>query len=334
MGGLAVAARLSALGHDLTVYEQAAGPGGKNAGLAHDGFRFDMGPSTLTLPAVYRDLFLKTGRSLEESVDLQEVDPAFDYHFPDGTSLTLPGAGAGACANAMQEAFGGDTGCEWRALLRRAGQIWSLTRSDVLGRALHSYRDLLPLARSPQRLRTVAPWRTMRQLGHATLRDPRARMILDRYATEMVSTDARGTHLVLRPRPEPAAWTVLHASDTSARHWLTAADPFGSGCRIVLDSMRGACDGALVIDLQASAPRPADAVVVVERRRGERTTEYRALPIRVHGPTEAPCYAVQPVDELYRPGEELRIYLWSNQGDSLQERGFRVRAADRCFESW
>ena len=50
-----------------------------------------MGPSTLTLPAVYRDLFLKTGRSLEESVDLQEVDPAFDYHFPDGTSLTLPG---------------------------------------------------------------------------------------------------------------------------------------------------------------------------------------------------------------------------------------------------
>ncbi|MCB9184377.1 MAG: hypothetical protein H6591_10695 [Flavobacteriales bacterium] len=159
-------------------------------------------------------------------------------------------------------------------------------------------------------------------------------MILDHYATEMVSTDARGTHLVLRPKPEPAPWTVLHAVDTSARHWLTAADPFGSGCRIVLDSLRGARDGALVIDLQASAPRPADAVVVVERRLGERTTEYRALPIRVHGPTEAPCYAVQPVDELYRPGEELRIYLWSNQGDSLQERGFRVRAADRCFESW
>lgn len=199
MGGLAAAARLSALGHDVTVYEQAAGPGGKNAGLIHDGFRFDMGPSTLTLPAVYRDLFLKTGRSLEESVDLQEVDPAFGYHFPDGTSLTLPGAGVGACANAMQEAFSGDAGREWRALLRRAGQIWSLTRNDVLGRALHSYRDLLPLARSPQRLRTVAPWRTMRQLGHATLSDPRARMILDRYATYTGSD----------PRRSPAALVTI-----------------------------------------------------------------------------------------------------------------------------
>ena len=146
MGGLAVAARLSALGHYLTVYEQAAGPGGKNAGLAHDGFRFDMGPSTLTLPAVYRDLFLKTGRSLEDTVDLLEVDPAFGYHFADGSSVTVPGAGVGACANALQDAFGGDAGHEWRALLRRAGDIWALTRSDVLGRPLVGYLDLLPLA--------------------------------------------------------------------------------------------------------------------------------------------------------------------------------------------
>lgn len=183
MGGLSAAARLAATGHTVTVYEQAGSPGGKNAGLARDGFRFDLGPSTLTLPAVYRDLFLKTGRSLEQSVDLLEVDPAFGYHFPDGTSVTLPGAGVGACANALQEALGGDTGYEWRALMRRAGEVWALTRTDVLGRALDGYRDLLPLARSRKSLWTVAPWRTMRQLGNSTLQDPRARMILDRYAT-------------------------------------------------------------------------------------------------------------------------------------------------------
>ncbi len=183
MGGLAVAARLAAKGHTVTVVEQWSGPGGKNAGLERDGFRFDLGPSTLTLPAVYRDLFLKTGRSLEDTVDLLEVDPAFGYHFADGTSVTLPGAGIGKCANALQDALGGDTGHEWRALLRRAGEIWSLTRNDVLGRALDGYRDLLPLAKSRRSLRTVAPWQTMRSLGNATLQDPRARMILDRYAT-------------------------------------------------------------------------------------------------------------------------------------------------------
>lgn len=199
MGGLAVAARLAAKGHTVTILEQWSGPGGKNAALTRDGFRFDLGPSTLTLPAVYRDLFLKTGRSLEDSVDLLEVDPAFGYHFADGTSVTLPGAGVGACANALQDAFGGDTGHQWRALLRRAGDIWSLTRSDVLGRALDGYRDLLPLAKSHRRLRTVAPWRTMRSLGNTTLQDPRARMILDRYATYTGSD----------PRRSPAALVTI-----------------------------------------------------------------------------------------------------------------------------
>jgi phytoene desaturase len=199
MGGLAVAARLAAKRHEVTVFEQASSPGGKNAGLTRDGFAFDLGPSTLTLPAVYRDLFLKTGRSLEESVDLQEVDPAFGYHFADGTSVSMPGAGVGASARALGDAFGGDTESEWRALLRRAGDIWALTRKDVLGTALNGYRDLLPLARSRRSLQTVAPWQTMRALGHATLSDPRARTILDRYATYTGSD----------PRRSPAALVTI-----------------------------------------------------------------------------------------------------------------------------
>ena len=199
MGGLAVAARLAAKGHSVAVYEQWHGPGGKNAGFERDGFRFDLGPSTLTLPAVYRDLFLKTGRSLEDSVDLREVDPAFGYHFSDGSRVVLPGAGVGACANAMQDGLGGDCDHEWRALLRRAGDIWSLTRSDVLGRPLDGYRDLFPLATSARSLRTVAPWQTLRGLGRSTLQDPRARMILDRYATYTGSD----------PRRAPAALVTI-----------------------------------------------------------------------------------------------------------------------------
>ncbi len=199
MGGLAVAARLAAKRHEVTVFEQFSGPGGKNAGLSRDGFAFDLGPSTLTLPAVYRDLFLKTGRSLEDSVDLQEVDPAFAYHFADGSSVTLPGAGVGACAHAIGQAFGGDSEHEWRMLLRRAGDIWALTRQDVLGSALDGFRDLLPLAKSPRSLQTVAPWQTMRSLGTATLSDPRARMMLDRYATYTGSD----------PRRAPAALITI-----------------------------------------------------------------------------------------------------------------------------
>ncbi len=196
---MAVAARLAATRHTVTVFEQADVPGGKNAGFSRDGFTFDLGPSTLTLPAVYRDLFLKTGRSLEDSVDLQEGDPAFAYHFIDGSSVVMPGAGIGACAHALGAAFGQPAEQEWRALMRRAGDIWGLTRSDVLGSPVDGFRDLLPLARSPRRLQTVAPWSTMRALGHGTLSDPRTRMILDRYATYTGSD----------PRRSPAALVTI-----------------------------------------------------------------------------------------------------------------------------
>ena len=212
MGGLAVAARLAAKRHDVTVFEQAATAGGKNAGLTRDGFTFDLGPSTLTLPAVYRDLFLKTGRSLEESVDLREVDPAFAYHFADGSSVTMPGAGVGASAHAIGEAFGATSEQEWRALLRRAGDIWALTRQDVLGSALDGYRDLLPLARSRRSLQTVAPWQTMRSLGKATLSDPRTRTILDRYATYTGSD----------PRRSPAALVTIPFIEQTFGVWHIA----------------------------------------------------------------------------------------------------------------
>ena len=97
MGGLAVAARLSSMGHSVTVAEQSAACGGKVSSFGRDGFTFDTGPSLLTLPAVYRDLFLKTAvrrqnAALEDNVGLIGLDPAFGYRWADGTRATLPGS--------------------------------------------------------------------------------------------------------------------------------------------------------------------------------------------------------------------------------------------------
>ena len=66
-----------------------------------EGYVFDTGPSLFTLPAVYRDLFLKTGTPLEDVVDLQPVDPAFGYRWSDGVHAVLPGAGPMKAAAAL-----------------------------------------------------------------------------------------------------------------------------------------------------------------------------------------------------------------------------------------
>ena len=91
MAGLSVAARLATLGHDVVVCEQAHTWGGKLGVFSRDGFTFDTGPSLLTLPAVYRDLFVKTGQPLEDSVDLVPVDPVARYRFPASRRTTSPG---------------------------------------------------------------------------------------------------------------------------------------------------------------------------------------------------------------------------------------------------
>ncbi len=207
-GGLAAAARLAVKGHSVQVFEQSHRVGGKLATYRKGGFAFDTGPSLFTLPAVYRDLFLKTGSSFEEEVDLQEVEPAFGYRFADGSEVTLPGVNPARCAAALGEALGGDTEREWRALMDRAGKMWRLTREPFLQSPLDGWKTLLPLAK-PADVRTIAPWSTLRGLGRSMLSDPRAVTLLDRYAT-YTGSDPRKAPAVLATVPyveqEFGAW--------------------------------------------------------------------------------------------------------------------------------
>ena len=222
MGGMAVAARLAVKRHDVTVIEQSATYGGKLGTFERDGFVFDTGPSLLTLPAVYRDLFNKTGAGLDETVDLVELEPAFRYRFPDGVAVAMPGVDSARCAVALGDALGGTAHDDWRAFMRRASDIWQLTRRPFLESPLAGIRDLLPLARSLSDVRTVAPFTSLRGLGERYLHDPRLRMLLDRYATYTGSD----------PRRAPAALaTVPYVEQTFGAFHV------GGGVRRLADAL-------------------------------------------------------------------------------------------------
>jgi phytoene desaturase len=181
-GGLAAAARLGAKGHAVTLLERNDRVGGKLHTWTADGFSFDTGPSLFTLPAVYLDLFLKTGRPLEHEVDLQEVEPGFHYTFPDST-LDLPGSSIGRSTAAITEQLGAEAGESWRRLMKRAGDIWALTRDDILGSEITGARQLAGLARTPASLRTVAPWLSLQQIARKHVSDRHLLAVMDRYAT-------------------------------------------------------------------------------------------------------------------------------------------------------
>ena len=204
MGGLAVAARLSALGHDVTVLEQAATHGGKVARVAHDGFVVDTGPSLLTLPAVYRDLFLTTAVSrrdaaLEDNVGLVAVEPAFAYVFADGTRVELPNASRAGTREVLDDVLGDGAGAQWTALVDHAAHVWEVAREPFLASPAPTPTSLLRRSVRLRDLRTVAPFTSLRSLGRRFLRDPRLQTMLDRYATYQGSD----------PRRAPAALCVI-----------------------------------------------------------------------------------------------------------------------------
>lgn len=209
MGGLATAARLAAAGHSVTVLERAPRTGGKVGSIRHDGFVFDTGPSLLTLPAVYRQLFDATGGALDDSVELIAVDPAFTYRFADGATVQVPGADPAAVAAALGGTFGAAAGSRWRSLMARASRVWSLTRGPVLDRPVTGMADLLPLARKVGDIRAVAPLTSLRRLGERTLGEPHLVTLLDRYATYTGSD----------PRQAPAALMTIPYVESAFGVW-------------------------------------------------------------------------------------------------------------------
>ncbi|SFC73173.1 phytoene desaturase family protein [Streptomyces aidingensis] len=189
MGALAAAARLATAGHRVTVYERTGTHGGALRRYRRDGFAFDTGPGLLHLPAVWRDLFLKTGRQpLEECVPLHRVDPAAEHRFADGTVVRLPGLSRGGVRQALDAALGPGTGDRWAALLDRARESWERTRRPLLEEPLTpdpGRRAAAAAGHWPPARRSLRPaaWRRRRPPSLAAvardeLRDPRLAALL------------------------------------------------------------------------------------------------------------------------------------------------------------
>ncbi|MFC9426067.1 phytoene desaturase family protein [Streptomyces sp. NPDC056987] len=215
MGAMAAAARLAVAGHRVTVYERSATYGGAVERFERDGFVFDTGPGLLHLPAVYRDLFVKTGKeSLERSVELVQVDPASRHLFADGTDVRLPNASRAGAVAALDAALGAGAGERWAEFLGRARDAWDRSRRPLLEEPL--WRDPRVLGRDPypavprrRLLRSPRLATTVAEVGAWELGDPRLAALLDGCALSYG----------LDPRHAPASAAVLPYLEQTFGSW-------------------------------------------------------------------------------------------------------------------
>ncbi|MEE1755084.1 phytoene desaturase family protein [Streptomyces sp. SP18CS02] len=229
MGAMAAAARLAVAGHRVTVYERATTYGGSVGRFERDGFAFDTGPGLLHLPAVYRDLFVKTGREpLERCVGLTQVDPASRHVFADGTAVSLPNASRAGIVSALDSALGAGAGARWGDFLGRARDAWDRARRPLLEEPLPA--DVSPFARDPYPAPRTGllrrPARTLAEVGRRELGDPRLAALLDAYAL------AYG----FDPATAPASAAVLPYMEQTFGTWYVRG-----GIRALADAVHERC---------------------------------------------------------------------------------------------
>ena len=180
IGGLCVAARLAKAGHNVTIFEASHRTGGKCRTEWIGRYAFDTGPSLLTLPAVYRDFFQCTGDVMGRVLDLQEVNPSFDYRFHDGKSVKFSNLSRKKTLASIENSLGADAAAEWDRIMLQSEAMWDVSREPFIESELRSPVTLLKRPRLVRDLKTISPWKSLRGLN---IDNPYLSKIMDRYAT-------------------------------------------------------------------------------------------------------------------------------------------------------
>ena len=208
MGGLSAALRLAAAQHEVVVCEASEHIGGKLGQWRKGGFAFDIGPSLVTMPQVFSELFSDVGERLDDHLSLVPVEPLARYRWSDGTQIDTSGD-ADLLARQFRHALGPHAAADWRRLMDRAERMWRAVEQPVLRTPSGGPWTFAPLLGRVGDLRQLAPRLTLRDLAWRYLRDPRQRMMLDRYATYTGSD----------PRRAPAALLTIPYAELAFGGW-------------------------------------------------------------------------------------------------------------------
>lgn len=321
LSGLAVATRLARLRHEVVVCERAPTPGGQAGRYQRDGFGFDTGPTTVQLPAGYRDLFIKTGKTtpLESVLDLEPVDPTTRWQFADGVALDLPNATRAGTMEALTAALSRDAAEDWDRFLAIGSDLWSVFRTGFVTAPPSRRIDALRTKEGRARVAALSPEKSLRALTARQLRDPRLVAAAHSYALRLGSD----------PRQAAAAVALWPAMEHTFGSWRVVG-----GIRRLVDEIaaRAAKRGATlryeapvsailherraVRGVRLASGETLDADVVVsavdhavtsellgERRRGQPDPSASAFTVllALHGATPLPATVSFPAD----PGAEV-----------------------------
>jgi phytoene desaturase len=197
IGGLAAGLRLAKEKYEVEFFEARSQVGGKCETEEIDGFLFEKGPSLLTLPATFRDLFLSSGKRLELMSNLHSLSPAFDYYFADGKKITFDNLSLPNIISEIETKLGKKTANDFKKLMKRAENIWDLSRTPFIEQELKSTWRYFFRKNILTDLWLIKPWLSLNKSIDQLTDSNELKMIFQRYATYSGSDPRKATGALL-----------------------------------------------------------------------------------------------------------------------------------------
>lgn len=174
LSGLSAALRLAGAGRTVTVVERASQPGGRAGLLELDGYRFDTGPTVLTMPSLISDALACVDEDVDDWLELRRLDPSYRAFFPDGSQLDVV-ADVERMAESVAELCGSRNAEGYRRFAAYAEKMYLLERDAFIDRNLDSPLSLL----TPELAQLVAlgGFRRLGPVVGSYVADPRLRRI-------------------------------------------------------------------------------------------------------------------------------------------------------------
>jgi phytoene desaturase len=172
-GGLAAAIRLGARGYDVTVVERLDQPGGRARVFRDNGFVFDAGPTVITAPFLFEELWELCGKKMSDDVTLLPVQPFYRIRFHDGTVFNYSGDAEAMRAEVQRLAPGDVDGYE--RFVRMSEEIFAVGFEKLAHVPFGSWSSMARVVPQMIRLRSYL---SVYSLVSAHVRDERLRQVL------------------------------------------------------------------------------------------------------------------------------------------------------------
>jgi phytoene desaturase len=183
IAGIAAAIRLAVKGYDIAVFEANSYSGGKISEIKQDGFRFDAGPSLLTMPQYVDELFTLAGKDSADYFRYTKVDPICKYFYEDGTKLTA-WADRQKFINELAEVTN-EPYENISKFIDNSESIYNITHKVFLEGSFGHFKTYFSsdALKTLFRLPRIDAFRTMHIANKGFLKDTRLVQFFDRYAT-------------------------------------------------------------------------------------------------------------------------------------------------------